>query len=72
LLYFISPKITGLKLRIIPALQTIAILKTLQMLPQALQPATIEVAIANKQLPSFYQGGLSCRWIALSSAHKPL
>jgi hypothetical protein len=61
LLDFFSPQITGLKPRIIPVLQTMAILKALQVLPQTLQPTPIEVAITDKQLPPFYQGGLSCR-----------
>jgi hypothetical protein len=39
---------------------------------QMLQPAQIMMAIANKQLPPFYQAGLSYRQVALASAHKPL
>jgi hypothetical protein len=49
-----------------------AILKALQVLPQTLQPTPIKVAVTDKQLPPFYQAGLSCRWIGLASAHKPL
>jgi hypothetical protein len=40
--------------------------------PELLQEGLILVAVTDEEFPPFYQAGLSCHWIGLASAHKPL